>query len=106
MTRVLNRSRLPAVELIVAALFVIAATLGIAAGAEERAGELDGTWQLVAVEREGEVIELDDDLRWIIKDGKVFFGGELLAAVVLYPVSAPKGIDLAFHEPKNDYEGI
>src|SRR5262245_14574704 len=68
--------------------------------------ELDGMWKLVSVELGGETRELEDEVRWVIKDGKVLFGGEALSTVVIYDASAPRGIDLGFFEPKDDYEGI
>src|SRR5262245_51170129 len=70
------------------------------------ASELDGTWKLVSVEQDGEVMERDDDVRWIVKGGQVFFGGEMVAAIVEYGASNPKGLNLSFRSPKNDYEGI
>jgi len=36
----------------------------------------------------------------------VLYAGEPLAAMVIYAASTPKGIDLSFSAPKNDYEGI
>lgn len=75
-------------------------------GANNDASELDGTWKLASVEREGEEMQRDDDVRWVITGGKVLYAGEPLAAIAIYAASTPKGIDLSFSEPKNDYEGI
>jgi len=83
-------------------------TFGVTAAAEpnKEASELDGTWKLVSVAQEGQEMVRDDDVRWVVKDGQVLYAGEPLAATVIYAASTPKGIDLSFHAPKNDYEGI
>ena len=105
----MTRSPLPS-RLFVVAVWAVCALpmLAAHAGAEPKkeAGELDGGWKLVSVERDGEVRERDDDVRWLIKDGEVMYEGERLAAVVIYAAGTPKGIDLSFHAPQNDYEGI
>jgi uncharacterized protein (TIGR03067 family) len=77
-----------------------------AADQAERTSELNGTWKLVSVEVNGEAREVDDELRWVIQGEEVSFGGEPLANVAVYAASTPKGIDVAFHEPKTVYEGI
>jgi uncharacterized protein (TIGR03067 family) len=105
MSRSPSRSRLLVVAVCAA---YVALTLAVTAAAEANkdASELDGTWKLVSVEQEGEAMERDDDVRWVVKDGQVFYGGERLAAMVIYAASTPRGLDLSFHAPKNDYEGI
>jgi|SRR5262245_768053 len=105
MSHSVNRTR-PLVVAVCAAYFGL--TIAVAAGAEanKSASELDGTWKLVSVEQEGEAMERDDDVRWVIKEGQVLYGGEPLAAIVMYAALTPKAIDLSFHAPKNDYEGI
>jgi len=85
---------------------VAAAAPAIAADTDKPRPELDGDWKIVSVELDGEARQLDEDVRWVIEEAKVFYGGEPLAALTNYPVSTPKGIDLAFREPKNEYEGI
>jgi len=45
-------------------------------------------------------------VRWVIKKDQVSYGGEPLASLATYASSTPKGIDLAFHEPTKEYEGI
>jgi uncharacterized protein (TIGR03067 family) len=107
MLRLPIRMNLPAAVLATAAGSIFAlATLAAAAGANERAEELDGAWKLISVETDGEVQQLDDDVRWRIKNDKVFYGGELLAAIAVYATSVPKGVDLAFQQPKRECEGV
>ena len=89
-----------------AAHAVLSITVGTAAEPNKTAGQLDGTWKLVSVEREDEPRERDDDVRWVIKDGQLFYAGETLATVVIYSEFAPTGIDLLFRAPKNEYEGV
>src|SRR5262245_20752464 len=105
MSRSPTRSRF-LVVVVCAACAGLTATTKAAARANKDASELDGTWKLVSVEQEGEAMERDDDVRWVIKEGQVFYGGEPLAAIVMYAALTPKAIDLSFREPKNDYEGI
>jgi uncharacterized protein (TIGR03067 family) len=101
----LSQSRLLSVAICAACVLLIG-TVAAAADTNNPASELNGTWKLVSVEREGEEMQRDDDVRWVIKDGQVSYSGEPLAAMVTYAAFTPKGIDLAFHAPKNDYEGI
>jgi uncharacterized protein (TIGR03067 family) len=98
------RQRLLFAVLSVGACFVAAAAH--AADADGRSAELDGTWKLLSIELEGEERPLGEDVRWVIKQDKVFYGGEPLAALACYPASTPKGIDLAFQEPKKEHEGV
>ena len=49
---------------------------------------------------------LEDDVRLVIADDQVLYGGEFLAALRNYPELTPKGLDLTFREPKQEYEGI
>jgi uncharacterized protein (TIGR03067 family) len=81
-------------------------TAAILADTDPKSAELDGVWKLVSVETEGEARQLDEDVRWVIKKGMVAYGGEPLATLACYATSTPKGIDLAFHEPRKEYEGI
>jgi uncharacterized protein (TIGR03067 family) len=105
MRRFPSAGRLVVVAVWAASVFVALAVSG-AAEPKKEAGELDGAWKLVSVEREGQEMERDDDVRWVIQGGQVMYGGERLAAAVIYAAATPKGIDLSFHAPKNDYEGI
>ena len=103
MIRLSRGSRLLAVALCAACASL---STTVAAAADKDASELDGTWKLASVEREGEEVARDDDVRWVIKEGQVFYSGGPLAAIVIYAASTPKGLDLSFHAPKNDYEGV
>jgi uncharacterized protein (TIGR03067 family) len=67
---------------------------------------LDGTWKLVSIEAGGETKLIDDDVRLMIVKDKVLYGDEPLATLTSYPLATPRGIDLAFSDPKKDYEGI
>jgi uncharacterized protein (TIGR03067 family) len=99
--------QLPIVLGLVAASFIVAATQTVA-GAEpdQPSGALTGSWRLVSAEAVGETQQLEDDVRWVIKENKVLYGGEPLATLVNYPTSTPKGMDLTFVESSALYEGI
>src|SRR5262245_1046929 len=92
---------------LIAASFMIAEPQSVA-GAEpdQSSAALTGNWRLVSVEANGETQQLDDDVRWVVKDNKVLYGSEPLATVVNYSTSMPKGIDLTFVESSALYEGI
>ncbi len=68
--------------------------------------ELNGKWRLVSVESSGGSREIDEDIRWQIKNGQVLYGGEPLATTTYYPTSSPKGIDVKLVEPNSAYEGV
>jgi uncharacterized protein (TIGR03067 family) len=107
MFRLPIHQRRPIITASVLACFIVpTAAPAVAAAADKPSAELDGLWKIVSVEIDGNVRQLDDDLRWLIKDSKVVYGDEPLAALTSYPTSTPKGIDLSFLEPKQDYEGI
>jgi uncharacterized protein (TIGR03067 family) len=102
-----TRSQLPIIRCFVVAAFVFGtAQATSAADADESANELNGGWRLVAVELNGEAREIDDDVRWTIKNEQVLYGGEPLATLACYPTSSPKGIDVNLIEPKTTYEGV
>jgi len=92
---------------LLAACFNLAVAAAVAATDADGPGkELRGSWKLHSVEAEGEARQLEDDVRWVINDDQVLYGGEPLARLATYPASSPKGLDLAFREPRADYEGI
>src|SRR5215471_10815809 len=102
-----NSWQLPIVLSLIAASITLAATQSLAGGEpEQTSGALTGGWRLVAVEANGETQQIEDEVRWVIKDNKVLYGGEPLATVVDYPRSIPKGLDLTFIESNALYEGI
>jgi uncharacterized protein (TIGR03067 family) len=72
---------------------------------KELAG-LQGTWKLVSTERDGKTNDSDNQPRWVIKEDKVFYGGEELAVLTIDPGTTPRCVDLAFRSPKEVYEGI
>src|SRR4051812_26145224 len=97
--------RRPLMFVILWALAWFADPAAVVAAADEPAA-LDGTWKIVSLEVEGQERPLEDDVRLLIAKDKVLYGGELLAALTNYPELTPKGLDLAFREPKQEYEGI
>jgi uncharacterized protein (TIGR03067 family) len=105
MSRYLAGSKARGLIIGLAMSFLLSA--GGAMGApEEGTNELSGNWWLVAVELGGATTKIEEDVRWLMKDDTVFYGGEPLARFTIYPQATPKGIDLRFEEPKNDYEGV
>lgn len=89
------------------AVVAVAMCLTFAArGADKPTADLDGVWKIISVELEGDARPLEEDVRLLIQGDKVLYGNEPLAALACYPASTPKGIDLAFEEPKALYEGI
>jgi len=58
--------------------------------------ELQGVWRLVGFEVDGKEAFLQEhkQIRWVIKEDKVFYGGEELAKLTLDPDVDPKGLDL------------
>jgi len=99
--------QLPIVLGVIAASFTVAAPQSVfGAEPEQASGALTGSWRIVSVEANGESQPIEDDVRWVIKDNKVLYGGEPLATVVNYPTSTPKGMDLTFIESSALYEGI
>jgi uncharacterized protein (TIGR03067 family) len=70
--------------------------------------ELQGVWRLVGFEADGKEAFLQEhkQLRWVIKDDKVFYGGEQLAKLTLHPAANPKGLDLGLVQSKRVHEGI
>src|SRR2546427_3931046 len=75
--------------------------------AKKSLADLQGTWKLTSLEREGEVREFADRApRWVVKGDKVLYGGEELATLAPDAATTPKSLDLAFRTPKGDKEAI
>jgi uncharacterized protein (TIGR03067 family) len=70
--------------------------------------ELQGVWKLVGFQVEGKEAYLQEhkQLRWVIKDDKVLYGGEQLAKLEIDPSPNPKCIDLVLAKTKRVHEGI
>src|SRR5262245_48321835 len=68
--------------------------------------ELQGVWKLVGREQVGKETELSAQPRWVIRDNRVFYGGEELAALVVDAGTTPNCIDLTFAAPSRTFEGI
>ena len=69
---------------------------------------LQGVWRLIGFEVDGKEAFLQEhkQLRWVIKDDKVFYGGEELAKLTLDPAAIPKCLDLGLVKSKRVHEGI
>jgi uncharacterized protein (TIGR03067 family) len=74
--------------------------------AKPEAGELQGTWKMVAVEIKGDTVDLKSQPRWIIKDNKLRYGGMEVAQLTIDPNTKPRIIDLAAVDPNETFEGI
>jgi uncharacterized protein (TIGR03067 family) len=70
--------------------------------------ELQGVWRLIGFEIDGQEAFLQEhkQLRWVIKDDKVFYGGDELAKLTLDPATNPKCLDFARANSKLVHEGI
>ncbi|HEV3203833.1 MAG TPA: TIGR03067 domain-containing protein [Gemmataceae bacterium] len=80
---------------------------GDEAKAKKELAELQGSWALTSVEREGKAEDLSNRYPpWVIKGNKVFYGGEEVALLAVDPTTKPKCIDISFPPAKNPYEGI
>lgn len=102
----MRRAMLFALVLLLATPCLAAAEEG--KGSKEGVSELQAKWKLTGVEVNGGEAELPvDDLPvWEIKDGKVLYGPEELATLVVDGGVTPKTIDLQFVSPAKTYEGI
>jgi uncharacterized protein (TIGR03067 family) len=68
---------------------------------------LQGVWKLTALEIDGKTTDFPENPpRWFIKEDKVRYGGQELAALMIDAATTPRSIDLAFLSPKRSYEGI
>src|SRR5262249_10973984 len=70
--------------------------------------ELQGVWRLVGFEVDGKeaILQEHKQIRWVVKDNKVFYGGEQLARLTLDPATSPKCLDLDLVKAKRVHEGI
>src|SRR5262245_57682552 len=70
--------------------------------------ELQGVWRLIGFEVDGKEAFLQEhkQIRWVIKDDKVFYGGDPLAKLTLDPTTDPKCLDLQLVKSKRVHEGI
>lgn len=69
---------------------------------------LQGVWRLIGFEIDGKEAFLQEhkQIRWVIKNGKVFYGGDPLAKLTLDLTTNPKCLDLTLVKSKRVYEGI
>src|SRR5262249_27334469 len=69
--------------------------------------ELQGIWKLVSLEMDGKATEFaEKPPKWVIKENKVFYGGDELAELTIDAKTIPTCIDLGFRQPKRVYEGV
>jgi uncharacterized protein (TIGR03067 family) len=70
--------------------------------------KLQGVWRLIGFEVDGNEAFLQEhrQIRWVIKENKVLYGGEELARLTLDPEANPKCLDLGLVKSKRVYEGI
>jgi uncharacterized protein (TIGR03067 family) len=93
-------------------LFCAAASLALADPAEDKTkkelADLQGVWRLIGFEVDGKEAFLQEhkQIRWVVKDDKVFYGGEELAKLTLDPAADPKCLDLGMVKSKRVHEGI
>jgi uncharacterized protein (TIGR03067 family) len=94
-------------RLLPASLIALGADVKKDSAPQEKPASWDGIWKLVSIERDGETRMLPDPQpRWLIKEGKAFYGGQELAALTVDATTTPPCVDLAFRRPKAAYEGI
>ena len=93
-------------------LFCAAASLAHADPAEDKikkeSADLQGVWKLIGFEVDGKEAFLQEhrQIRWVIKDDKVLYGGEELGKLTLDPSADPKCVDLGLVKSKRVHEGI
>ena len=93
-------------------LLFFAAALAHAQPAEnmikKELAEMQGVWRLIGFEVDGNEAFLQEhkQIRWVIRDDKVLYGGDVLAKLTLDPAANPKCLDLGFVKSKRVHEGI
>jgi uncharacterized protein (TIGR03067 family) len=93
-------------------LFFAAASLAHADPREDKIkkelADLQGVWRLIGFEVDGKEAYLQEhkQIRWVVKDDKVFYGGEELGKLTLDPAADPKCLDLGLVKSKRVHEGI
>jgi uncharacterized protein (TIGR03067 family) len=70
--------------------------------------DLQGVWRLIGFEVDGKEVFLQEhkQIRWVVKDDNVFYGGEELAKLTLDPAADPKCLDIGMVKYKRVHEGI
>jgi len=70
--------------------------------------EMQGVWRIIGFEVDGKEAYLQEhkQIRWVIKDDKVLYGGDEFAKLSLDPAANPKCLDLGFVKSKRVHEGI
>src|SRR5690348_14686054 len=75
---------------------------GAFAADADKPAALESYWKLLSVELSGETRDIGEEVIWLIKGDRVLYSGQPLAKLANYPDSTPKGIDLAFLDPKQE----
>jgi len=96
------------VTIVCGVLIAIGETASAADPPAKPPAELQGCWKLVSTEANG---KSNDPLgggqpRWVIKGGKIFYGGAEIAQFTADPSTTPGVIDLTFQAPERVHEGI
>jgi uncharacterized protein (TIGR03067 family) len=69
--------------------------------------ELQGTWKLTALQRNGETVDLAErSSRWVIQGKQIFYGGEILATLNVDAATSPRILDLGFVQPERTCEAV
>ena len=70
--------------------------------------ELQGVWRHVGFDVDGKEAFVPEfrQIRWVIKNDKVYYGGEVLGSVTLDASANPRCFDLAMVQSERTYEGI
>jgi uncharacterized protein (TIGR03067 family) len=97
-----------------ACLFIICATAGLTYAQPEEGklkkerAQLQGVWRIIGFEVDGKEIYLQEQkqIRWVIKDDKVFYGHDELGKFTLDLAATPRCLDLTMIGNKRLYEGI
>jgi uncharacterized protein (TIGR03067 family) len=78
------------------------------AKAKKDLADLQGVWKLIGFEIDGKeaYLQAHKQIRWVVKDGKIYYGGEELAKITLDITTDPKCIDLSLPKSKRVHEGI
>jgi uncharacterized protein (TIGR03067 family) len=93
--------------LIATALLLTAAQPAVTQDEKKGLRELQGMWKLVRFEVDGEESEFPANLpRWVVKDDKVLYGGDVLAVLTADAATKPRSVDLDFKKAKRVDEGI
>src|SRR5262249_30475710 len=102
-----KRSEGPMIRRSVCLLIVLVPSAAADDRTKKDLAALQGTWKVQSAEVEGEsALYPEVSARLVVKDGKVFYGGEELAGLTIDATANPRTIDLEYRKPKKVIEGI